>query len=169
MPGGIMGDFSPHFSEREFLSRGRPLAGDTAAGYRRLAADTLEPARSIAAGVAGEDVFALVVSGQRFSDQNAEGGKANSFHLPPAERPDPRFRQNPGVAADVQFRRSSTRAPLTGEEHAQIAERVRASMRAGTIPPGGVAAYHRSWVPGAPGKTPFVHLDNRGSITTWET
>jgi hypothetical protein len=52
---------------------------------------------------------------------------------------------------------------------ATIAERVRASMRAGTIPPGGVASYHRSWVPGAPTKTPFVHVDNRGVVITWET
>jgi hypothetical protein len=106
IPGGIVGDLSQHFSEREFLSRGRPLAPGTAEAYQRLAALTLEPARTIAQSVAGEGVVAVVVSGQRFKDQNAEGGKVNSFHLPPSERPDPRYSSNPGVAADVQFRRA---------------------------------------------------------------
>lgn len=166
IPGGILGDFSEHFSEREFLSRGRPLAPGTGAAYQRLAALTLEPARSIAQAIGGDAVVAVVVSGQRFADQNAEGGKVNSFHLPPQERPDPRFSSNPGVAADVQFRRSGV--PLTGAQHAQIAERVRASMRAGTIPAGGVSAYHVTWTPGAPGKTPFVHFDSRGAVVSWE-
>jgi hypothetical protein len=166
IPGGILGDFSQHFSEREFLSRGRPLAPGTAAAYQRLAALTLEPARSIAQGVAGDGVVAVVVSGQRFADQNAEGGVRNSFHLPPAERPDPKYRENAGVAADVQFRKGGV--PLTGAQHAQIAERVRASMRAGSIPPGGVSAYHVQWAPGAPGKTPFIHFDSRGAVVSWE-
>ena len=166
IPGGILGDFSQHFSEREFQSRGRPLAPGTAEAYQRLAALTLEPARTIAQSVAGEGVVAVVVSGQRFADQNAEGGVRNSFHLPPQERPDAKFSSNPGVAADVQFRRAGV--PLTGSQHAQIAERVRASMRAGTIPAGGVSAYHVTWAPGAAGKTPFVHFDSRGAVVSWE-
>lgn len=166
IPGGIVGDFSQHFNESEFRSRGRPLAPGTVDAYRALAAKTLEPARTIANTVAGDGVSAIVVSGQRFKDQNAEGGKPNSFHLPPSERPDPRYAQNPGVAADVQFRRAGV--PLTGAQHAQIAERVRASMRAGVIPAGGVSAYHVEWTPGAPGKTPFIHFDSRGAVVSWE-
>jgi hypothetical protein len=38
-------------------------------------------------------------------------------------------------------------------------------MQRGEVPAGGVQAYHTA--PGS-SKTPFVHFDNRGRVTTWE-
>ena len=168
-PGGIqMGDLSAHFSAREFFSRGRPLAPGTADLYAQLAQQTLEPARTIAARVAGEPVIARITSGQRLSDHNASvGGARNSYHLPPSDRPDA-ARRLPAVAADVQFSRVSNGAVLTGAQHRAIASAIRAEMSSGTIPKGGATSYHAEWAPGAAGKTPFVHVDNRGTITDWE-
>jgi hypothetical protein len=159
--GAIMGG---HFSLSEFRSRGRDLAAGTAELYQALADRTLEPARAIAAEVAGGPVVAIVISGQRLPDHNAAvGGAVNSYHLPPQARPDP-ARRTPAVAADLRFKRKNGEA-LSGAEHAAVAARVIAAMQAGTVPQGGVQAYHT-----APGgsKTPFVHFDNRGKIATWE-
>ena len=163
-----MGDFSDHFSEREFLSRGRPLATGTAELYRELALRTLEPARVIAAEVAGGPVSANVTSGQRLPDHNSSvGGARNSYHLPPADRPDA-SRRSSAVAADIQWRHAATGQPLTGAQHREIASRVRQAMQAGAIPKGAATAYHMTWTPGAGGKSPFTHLDNRGTIVDWE-
>jgi hypothetical protein len=163
-----MGDLSAHFSAREFFSRGRSLAPGTEALYAELARGTLEPAREIAAAVAGAPISARVTSGQRLPDHNASvSGAVNSYHLPPNDRPDA-ARRVPAVAADLQFVLSSTGQPLTGAQHREIASRVRAAMSARKIPAGGATSYHNSWAPGLGGKTPFVHLDNRGQIVDWE-
>lgn len=167
--GGLsMGDLSAHFSAREFFSRSRPLAAGTDALYAELARATLEPAREIAAAVAGAPISARVLSGQRLPDHNSQvGGAVNSYHLPPADRPDA-ARRGSAVAADLQFVLLSNGQPLTGAQHREIASRVRAAMSARSIPAGGATAYHTSWAPGLNGKAPFVHLDNRGTITDWE-
>jgi len=158
--GAIMGG---HFKLSEFESRGRPLAEGTAPLYEALAARTLEPARTIAAEVAGGPVVAIVISGQRLPDHNAAvGGAVNSYHLPPKARPDP-ARQTPAVAADIRFKRQG-REHLSGPEHAEVAARVIAAMQRGEVPAGGVQAYHTAGGP----KAPFVHFDNRGRIATWE-
>jgi hypothetical protein len=159
----IRGAILGHFKLSEFESRGRPLAEGTAPLYEALAARTLEPARTIAAEVAGGSVVAIVISGQRLPDHNAAvGGAVNSYHLPPKARPDP-ARQTPAVAADIRFKRQGGDY-LSGPEHAEVAARVIAAMRAGEVPAGGVQAYHTAGGP----KAPFVHFDNRGKITTWE-
>lgn len=163
-----MGDLSAHFDAAEFFSRGRPLAEGTRALYAELARSTLEPAREIAAQVAGAPIAARVTSGQRLPDHNAAvGGARNSYHLPPSDRPDA-ARRNAAVAADLQFVLVSNGQPLTGAQHREIASRVRAAMGAGQIPAGGATAYHTSWAPGAGGKSPFAHFDNRGQIVDWE-
>jgi len=166
--GGTVGDFSDHFSEREFLSRGRALAAGTSELYRDLALRTLEPARIIAAEVAGGPVSAAVTSGQRLRDHNESvSGARNSYHLPPADRPDA-ARRTPAVAADIQWRHAASGQPLTGAQHREIASRVRQAMAAGRIPPGAATAYHMDWTPASSGKRPFTHLDNRGQIVDWE-
>lgn len=158
--GAIMG----HFRLEEFESRGRPLAEGTAALYEDLAARTLERARTIAGEVAGGPVVAVVISGQRLPDHNAQvGGAVNSYHLPPSLRPDP-ARRTPAVAADLRFKRQGG-AYLTGPEHGEVAARMIAAMQRGEVPAGGVQAYHTA---AGSSRTPFVHFDNRGKITTWE-
>lgn len=138
-----------HFSAREFLSRGRPLARGTTALYQRLARTALEPLRAHVGPL-------TVISGQRLPDHNAEvGGERDSYHLPPQDRPTPSRRQA-AVAADV------TWAGATPESVIEAADWVRTEMAAGRIPRGGVAAYPRS-------SPPFVHVDSRGAIATWET
>ena len=152
-----------HFTLSEFRSRGRDLAPGTAELYQALADRTLEPARTIAAEVAGGPVVAIVTSGQRLPDHNAAvGGATNSYHLPPSARPDP-ARRTPAVAADIRFKRSGGDY-LSGPEHAEVAARVIAAMQRGEVPAGGVQAYHTA----GGQKPPFVHFDNRGKITTWE-
>lgn len=162
--GKTMARLSAHFDSDEFRSRGRPLAPGTEGLYAALAGGPLEYARSVAADVAGEPVYAEVLSGQRLDDHNADvDGKGGSYHLPPADRKGP-SRLVQGVAADLRFYRVRDRSPLTGAQHAQVAAAVLSAMRTRQITPGGVHAYHTD--PGA-AKAPFVHIDNRGTIATW--
>jgi hypothetical protein len=160
-----MGDFSPHYSEHEFRSRGRPLAPGTVGAYRNLSVGTLEPAHEIAERIAGQRIIGKVISGQRLPDHNtAVGGAPKSYHLPPEDAGrSGRFE----VAADVRYKTMGG-TTLSGATHARIAEAVRAGMKAGRIPKGGASSYHEEWNPGAPGKEPFVHLDNRGYLAAWE-
>jgi hypothetical protein len=135
---------SPHFSDVEFLdwrSGHVWLTPTSRARYVELATRTLEPLRS----ELGRSI--AVVSGERRESRTA----ANSRHMPPELRPNVRERGTPDgrpdAAADI---KSAGVSPL------DLALLVLRLMAQRVIPVGGVGIY--------PG---FVHVDNRGRLSSW--
>lgn len=135
---------SPHFSDVEFVDwrNGHVWQTPTSrARYLELATRTLEPLRD----ALGKSV--RIVSGERKESKTA----ANSRHMPPELRPNPKERGkpdgSPDAAADVQV---GGVAPL---DVALLALRL---MGQRVIPVGGVGIYPT-----------FVHIDNRGRLASW--
>ncbi len=133
---------SPHFEAAEFhRGHGWAVLNQSRARYVRLAVETLEPLREASGGPL------RVISGERSRAKGNYGSSVSSSrHLPPSERKTPpRFAD---AAADLVSPKLAPRA---------LAEMALRLMAQGAIPPGGVGVYPT-----------FVHVDNRGSIATWE-
>lgn len=134
---------SRYFSPSEFLSRGRPLLGDTPIQYAALALE-LDKIRDHV----GRPI--IINDGQRYPDHNAYvGGEPSSYHLPPADRPHGNVR---GVAADFHV------IGFTPEEHHQLFLWMRAQRDAGALHFGGAEFYPRA---------NFIHIDSRPDRAEW--
>jgi hypothetical protein len=136
---------SPHFSDVEFVdwrNGHKWLTPTSRPRYVELANLSLEPIRA----ALGSSV--KVVSGERKESKTA----ANSRHMPPELRPNPRERGKPNgspdAAADI---KSAGKTPL------DIALTVIRLMASKAIPVGGVGIYPT-----------FVHVDNRGRLASWK-
>lgn len=135
---------SPHFSDVELVDwrHGHVWQTTTSrARYVELATRTLEPLRS----ELGRSI--AVVSGERRESKTA----ANSRHMPPELRPNPRERGkpdgSPDAAADIR---------VGGVSPLDLALLVLRLMAQRVIPVGGVGLYGS-----------FVHIDNRGKLASW--
>ena len=135
---------SPHFSDVELVDwrNGHVWQTPTSkARYIELCQRTLEPIRA----AVGRSV--KVVSGERLESKTA----ANSRHMPPEKRPNPKERGkpdgSPDAAADVQ---------VGGMLPIDVALVVLRLMGQREIPVGGVGIYPT-----------FVHIDNRGRLASW--
>lgn len=135
---------SPHFSDVELVDwrNGHVWQTQTSrARYIELCQRTLEPIRA----AVGKSV--KVVSGERRESKTA----ANSRHMPPELRPNPRERGkpdgSPDAAADLKV------AGVTALELALVVLRL---MGQREIPVGGVGIYPS-----------FIHVDNRGRLASW--
>jgi len=135
---------SPHFSDIEFLdwrSGHKWLTATSRPRYLELATRTLEPLRlELGRSIA-------VVSGERKESKTA----ANSRHMPPELRPNPRERGKPDGSPDAAADLKS--AGVTPLELATLALRLMAQR---VISVGGVGIYPT-----------FVHIDNRGRLASW--
>lgn len=133
---------SPHFVATEFhRGHGWAVPNQSRARYVRLCVETLEPLREASGGPL------RVISGERSRAKGNYGSSVSSSrHLPPAER------QKPPAFADAAADLISSL--LTPRQLAELALRL---MLEGRIPPGGVGVYPS-----------FTHIDNRGTVATWE-
>jgi hypothetical protein len=136
---------SPHFSDVEFLDWRHGHVWQTAtsrARYLELCVKTLEPLRE----ALGRSI--RITSGERKESVTA----ANSRHMPPELRPNPKERGkpdgSPDAASDIQV---GGMAPI------DVALAVLKLMGERKIPVGGVGIY-----------TSFVHIDNRGRLASWQ-